>query len=202
MKMRAENATMPDVIGRAAPGGDPDRERLFYALWPAPQTAMALHTLACRQAAGTGGLVTRMDSIHLTVAFLGDVPVDRIDALRTPPPDIASPAFDMDLDRIGHWVRNGIVWAGPSVVPEALAGLHGRLSAWVASQGIPLDTRPFRPHVTLLRKAARGELDEPRTPIAWRVTDYVLVRSGRRSDGSRYETIARFPLNPGPGSPS
>jgi RNA 2',3'-cyclic 3'-phosphodiesterase len=200
--MSARNGIPPESAGDTARRGDVDRERLFFALWPAPQTAMALHALACGQAAGTGGRVTRMASIHLTVAFLGDVPVDRIDALRTPPAGIAPTAFVMDLDRIGHWVRNGIVWAGPSVVPEALDGLHGRLSAWVASLGIPLDTRPFRPHVTLLRKAARGELDEPRTPIAWPVTEYVLVRSGRRSDGSRYETIARFPLNPGPGTPS
>jgi 2'-5' RNA ligase len=203
--MSADNGTTLELVGDAALRGDADRERLFFALWPAPQTAMALHALACRQAAGTGGRVTRADSIHLTVAFLGDVPVDRIDALRTPPPDIAPSAFAMNLDRIGHWVRNGIVWAGPSVVPEALEALHGRLSAWIASQGIALDTRPFRPHVTLLRKAARGELDEFRAPVPWQVTEYTLVRSARRADGSRYETIARFPLhplNPGDGSPS
>lgn len=203
--MSAENGTALELVGRAALDGDADRERLFFALWPARQTAMALHALACRQAVGTGGRVTRMDSIHLTVAFLGDVPVGRIEALRSPPSDLAAPTFTMVLDQVGHWVRNGIVWAGPSQVPEALSALHARLSDWVVSQGIALDTRPFRPHVTLLRKAARGELAEFRAPIEWPVTEYVLVRSGRRADGSRYETIARFPLkplNPGDENPS
>jgi RNA 2',3'-cyclic 3'-phosphodiesterase len=203
--MSAENGTALELVGRAALDGDADRERLFFALWPARQTAMALHALACRQAVGTSGRVTRMDSIHLTVAFLGDVPVGRIEALRSPPSDLAAPAFTMALDQVGHWVRNGIVWAGPSQVPEALSALHTGLSDWVASQGLALDTRPFRPHVTLLRKAARGELAEFRAPIEWPVTEYVLVRSGRRPDGSRYETIARFPLkplNPGDANPS
>ncbi len=194
--MSAESGTALEQVGRAASHGAADRERLFFALWPAPRTAMALHALACRQAVGTGGRVTRKDSIHLTVAFLGDVPVGRIEALLSPPPGLAAPAFTMAIDQVGHWVRNGIVWAGPSAVPAALSALHARLSDWVASQGIALDTRPFRPHVTLLRKAPRGELAEFRAPIDWQVTEYVLVRSGPRAEGSRYETIGRFPLGP------
>lgn len=203
--MSSENGTTLELVGRAALHGDAERERLFFALWPTRTTAMALHALACRQAVRTGGRVTRMDSIHLTVAFLGDVPVGCVDALRAPPPELAAPAFTMALDQVGHWVRNGIVWAGPSELPEALSALNTRLSDWVASLGIALDPRPFRPHVTLLRKAARGALAEFRAPIEWHVTEYALVRSGRRVDGSRYETIARFPLtplNPGDANPS
>jgi RNA 2',3'-cyclic 3'-phosphodiesterase len=203
--MSAENGRTLELVGRVALHGDAERERLFFALWPTRKTAMALHALACRQAVRAGGRVTRMDSIHLTVAFLGDVPVGRIDALRAPPADLAAPGFAMVLDQVGHWVRNGIVWAGPSEVPPALSALHTRLSDWVVSLGITLDTRPFRPHVTLLRKAARGELAEFRKPVEWQVNEYALVRSGRRADGSRYETIARFPLkplNPGDANPS
>lgn len=200
--MSAEDGTTLDAIGRAAARAGTARERLFYALWPSRDTAMALHSLACRQAASTGGRVTRMDSIHLTVAFLGDVPIDRVDVFRAVPPEIAVPPFAMQLDRVGHWVRNGIVWAAPSMVPDALADLQARLTAWVRGQGIVPDARPFRPHVTLLRKAARGELTPASAPVEWRAEAFVLVRSGRLPDGSRYETIGRFPLNPGVGNPS
>lgn len=193
---------MLDLVRRAASHAEAAAERLFFAIWPSRETAMALHALACRQATSTGGRVTRLDSIHLTIAFLGEVPADRIEIFRSLPPEIVAPAFSMRLDRVGHWVRNGIVWAAPSVVPDALSVLQARLAAWVTSQGIVLDARPFRPHVTLLRKAARGELTAPEVPIAWTAGEFVLVRSGRHAEGSRYETIARFPLNPGDGNPS
>jgi len=191
-----------DLVRRAASHAETTTERLFFAIWPSRETAMALHALACRQATSTGRRVTRPDSIHITIAFLGDVPASRIEVFRSPPPEITAPAFWMRVDRVGHWVRNGIVWAAPSVVPDALAALQARLAEWVTSQGIALDSRPFRPHVTLLRKAARGALAEPEAPIAWTAGEFVLVRSCRRADGARYETIARFPLNPADGNPS
>lgn len=191
-----------DLVRRAASQAEATAARLFFAIWPSREAVMALHALACRQATSTGGRVTWPDSIHLTIAFLGDVPASRIEVFRSLPPEITARAFSMRVDRVGHWVRNGIVWAGPSAVPDALAALQARLAAWLASQGIALDARPFRPHVTLLRKAARGDLTEPEAPIAWTAGEFVLVRSCPRADGSRYETIARFPLNPVDGNPS
>lgn len=191
-----------DVLRGVASHSEATAGRLFFALWPPHETAMALHALGCRQATSTGGRVTRIESIHLTIAFLGDVAASRIEVFRSLPPEIVAPAFSMHVDQVGHWVRNGIVWAAPTAVPDALASLQARLAAWVTVQGIVLDTRPFRPHVTLLRKAARGELTEPEAPIRWTATDFVLVRSGHRADGSGYETIARFPLNPSSGNPS
>lgn len=171
------------------------RERLFFGLWPDAGTAAALHAVARGQIAFTGGRITRADSIHLTLVFVGDVPITLVEALRTPPAEIAGLAFELRVDHVGHWVRNGIAWAAPSTVPDAMTGLQSRLAAWVSAQGVTLDTRPFRPHVTLLRKAPRTLPVTPVEPIPWPVTEYVLVRSRLASDGSRYEIIGRFPLN-------
>jgi 2'-5' RNA ligase len=57
-----------------------------------------------------------------------------------------------------------------------------------------MDTRPFNPHVTLVRKAECAPLPDSTPIIDWQVEDFVLVRSTLAPDGSRYETIGRWPL--------
>jgi 2'-5' RNA ligase len=175
---------------------------MFFALWPPPDAAAALHAIARTQSRQSAGFVTRPDCIHLTLVFLGDVPAARVEALRAPPPAIAGPPFDLCLDRFGHWVRNGIAWTAPSIVPDALTALQSRLADWASAQGVPVDTRPFRPHVTLLRRAARFVPEDPVQPMAWRVREYALVRSHNGQNGARYETIGRYPLNHAAVAPS
>ena len=194
--------TLTGSDGRGVLDSGAGIERLFFGLWPDAGAAGALHALARSQVERTGGRITAADSIHLTLVFIGHVPAAHVDALRAPAQGVAGPPFEFRLDRIGHWVRNGIAWAAPSVVPSAMAGLQFRLSAWVSAQGVTIDTRSFRPHVTLLRKAARSVSLDPIEPITWHVREYVLVRSRFAPDGSRYEIIGRFPLNRDAGTSS
>jgi RNA 2',3'-cyclic 3'-phosphodiesterase len=144
--------------------------------------------------AAVGGRVTRVDSVHLTLAFLGDVADTRVTELLSPPPAIATERFVLEIDRIGVWHRNGIGWVAPSVTPESLAELQGRLSDWLESIGLPLEQRAFKAHLTLLRKAT-GKVDTvPIESIRWPVDEYALIESIAGESGTRYETRGRFPL--------
>ena len=141
-----------------------------------------------------GGRHTREDSIHLTLAFVGDVDSARLAELLAPPATLIVTRFKLTLDRWGCWPRNGIAWMAPSSVPDPLRELTAGMDAWLRYAGFELDVRPFSPHVTLVRKAKCAPLPNLIPRIEWQVEDFVLVRSALEPDGSRYETIGRWRL--------
>lgn len=168
--------------------------RVFFALWPSQSIAreLALHGKALT--VETGGRCMRPETVHLTLAFLGDIPQDRIPDLLALPPAVTGTPFGLDIDRLGVWSRNGIGWAAPSEPPQPLLGLQEALSRWLRPNGFAPDRRAFRPHITLVRNAT-GDWPLARIPaVEWDVTDFVLVRSDRDAQGARYDVLARFPL--------
>ena len=60
---------------------------------------------------------------------------------------------------------------------------------------MPLETRAFQAHVTLIRKAREPRELPPLPAIEWPVGEFVLVRSALSREGSSYETIERFALD-------
>lgn len=134
----------------------------------------------------------RIDTLHLTMAFLGQTPDSQIPFLadiglacaRTAAP------FDLALDHLGYWARKHLVWAGPRVVPEALSQLAEALAGRL---GDALDDRRFNPHVTLVRRAG-GVAELPAPTLSWRVDALCLVRSVSAPSGVRYDTIGRWAL--------
>jgi 2'-5' RNA ligase len=101
--------------------------------------------------------------------------------------------FSLVLDRLGAFRRAGVAWAGASTVDPALLQLQGRLAVALDEREFTLEARPFNPHVTLVRKVERPLRDETVEPVAWRVTDFTLMRSDLRT--GRYETVERWPLD-------
>ena len=140
------------------------------------------------------------DTLHLTLAFLGDVPPDRLDALRTIGDGVRAPATEITLDRLGYWPHNRIVWAGASKTSEALAQLVQRLGEALGAAGFRTERRPFAPHVTLLRNVESWRdgtgLDGMPTlaPLTWRVDRFVLACSQTAGNGAAYRPLAEWPL--------
>ena len=170
-------------------------QRVFYALWPDAEVRSALAQTSRRMHGVLQGRRTRDDSIHLTLAFLGEVNVDRLPVLLAPPQDLFPAAFTLALDEWGCWSRNGIGWAGPSHTPAGLRDLVANLQAWLRVAGFDLERRAFLPHVTLIRKAQCATLPALGPQVSWPVGECVLVRSTRARTGSCYEVIGRWPLS-------
>lgn len=137
----------------------------------------------------------RRDSLHLTLAFLGEQPVGRIDELRSLADGVCGEPFELMLSRAGSYQRNRVVWGGPETTPMQLSVLVERLGAALRSRRFPVESRPFSAHVTLVRNArqAPSALIDP--PLRWRVDHFALMRSRLGSDGARYEEVGRWPLN-------
>ncbi|MCA1978169.1 MAG: RNA 2',3'-cyclic phosphodiesterase [Thiobacillus sp.] len=168
-------------------------QRLFFALWPDAATRAALNRTGKWLHQHWGGRRMRADTLHLTLAFLGAIPVEVRDALIPRIDTIRAEPFELLLDQPGYWQHNRIGWLGCAAPPVSLAELVGRLHAALHESGTAFDTRPFVPHVTLLRNSPGGSAP-PCTPVRWKVDDFVLVASSTGADGARYEVIRRWPL--------
>src|SRR5204862_4306072 len=88
--------------------------RLFFALWPPPDAARALGEWAREVQARSGGRATRDETIHLTLAFLGDGDVSKASAAGRA---VKAQAFEFPLEQARYWPHNHVVWIGPRETP-------------------------------------------------------------------------------------
>jgi 2'-5' RNA ligase len=177
--------TSPATAARPADGGE-DPLRLFVALWPQPALAQALHGWA---AEGAGARALPAQRLHLTLHFLGSVARARLpalrDALRVP-----SRAFVLEFADCQRWSRRLLV-ALPHAVPEELRELHASLGQALRGLELPVEGRPFRPHVTLSRHESPGLPPRRTTPLRWPVSGHVLVQS-QPASGQVYTVLQHY----------
>jgi 2'-5' RNA ligase len=119
----------------------------------------ALMQLALQVHRQTDGKLTRADSVHMTLLFLGDTPVERLHMLEELAATVAFEAFTLDIAKVGCWKHNQIAWVAPPTTPPPLARLVEQLGRGAAAREFPVETRPFAPHLTLIRKARCAGLD-------------------------------------------
>lgn len=174
---------------------NPVRLRVFFALWPDHALQNALYQLGSSLQPSCMGLPIRAEMIHLTLAFLGALPVDRLEALYATAAQVHSPAFDLTIDQLGYWHHPQILWAGSQQSPTDLTNLADRLHAALNEAGFAFDnSRPFSPHFSLLRKASCKTLIQIPMPLDMRVSEFVLVLSETTERGASYRVMRRWPL--------
>ena len=145
------------------------------------------------------------DRWHLTLLFLGTVPADRVPGLfeAAGPAVAAAPPMTLQLaggGRFGSRHRPQVAWAGLDGDVAPLVDMAGRLAEAARSLRLPVEDRPFRPHLTLGRwrpgRPADGDLPERlagyRGP-EWPVTEVRLLES-RLGPEPTYETLASWPV--------
>ncbi|MDB5811005.1 MAG: 2-5 ligase [Betaproteobacteria bacterium] len=167
--------------------------RLFFALWPDESVRDSLYAVARAAHQSSGGRLMRRDNLHQTLVFIGNVAAERRTEIETAATAIDAKSFKLDFGTTGYWKHNRIIWAAPLATPDALTNLVAALEAGLAQAGIDFDSRPYSPHVTLVRDArVRGSL--PAMQFNWPLHDFVLVESGHDSGGVAYRVVARWPL--------
>jgi 2'-5' RNA ligase len=154
----------------------------------------ALAAMAHEAQALCGGRAAAPANIHLTLFFVGDVERERSAALEEAAGEARGASFELAIDRVGYWRHNRIVWAGTSACPAALIELESSLRAVLARLGLRGEERPYAPHITLVRDAARKPAPAVFAPLAWPVSEFVLVESVPRAGGVSYEPRARWRL--------
>ncbi|MDR9889417.1 RNA 2',3'-cyclic phosphodiesterase [Pseudenterobacter timonensis] len=173
----------------------PESKRLFFALEiPSPLQRKIIRWRADNFAPDAGRPIAAA-SLHLTLAFLGEVSAEKARALAELAGRIRQPGFTLTLDDAGHWPRSRVVWLGPRQPPRGLLQLANLLRAQAARSGCYQSPQPFHPHVTLLRHASHAvALPPPGFSWSLPVTEFTLFESVFERGRTRYIPLQRWPL--------
>lgn len=170
-----------------APPRDP--ARLFIALWPDEGVRSQLLAWQRTVRWPRGARQAAPPGLHVTLHFIGEVPRSRLPELTSGLAVAPVPPFELVLDEFSVW-HHGIAVMQPSApAPEALALLHARLGDALRALELPVESRPFRPHVTFARHGQGATLTgRPPPPVRWACGGgHVLAESA-----GGYHVLTRF----------
>ena len=201
-----DRPSSPEPAPASGPGEAGERakktstERLFFALWPDDELRHTIRRHCKPLLRHAGGRPMATENLHITLAFLGNTTAERRACVERTADAIHLPPFELCIDHAAHWPRPRVLWIGPSEQPQALLDLAGALHAGATACGMKLDSRPYRAHLTLMRKVSRPPAQMAIRPFAWPVDRFVLVRSRTLPEGVRYEVVREWPLDGGESS--
>ena len=175
---------------RAASAEATGSARLFIALWPDPCVRDAIAAWSERWQWNAVARRVRTERLHLTLHFLGNVPRERLPDLRRALETSFAP-FSLVLDRSAIW-PGGVAVLEPGDVPRPLRQLHTALADALQRVALAPETRAFRPHVTLARRAGPALPPAAGQRLRWPVKDYTLVES-RSQPAAGYVVIQAYP---------
>lgn len=185
--------------------------RLFIAADLSPDAVNIVRR--CQEELGKGMRPVRIrwvrtDQLHLTLKFLGNVPIDAVGELEdalAQATESHSP-IQLALDKFGAFPgfeRLRVLWIGLNGEIDALKRLQRDIENSMAPFAEKKEDREFEPHLTIARwKDARPResrlLQElvnslpplPKSP--WQLHEIRLVKSELRPEGSEYTTVNKF----------
>ena len=143
---------------------------------------------------------------HLTLKFLGDVDEDKVDKIKACLTNVHFTKFTAKISSLGIFPDEKmirVVWVGLEP-KDTIIGLQQEIESNL-SDLFPKDTR-FHPHLTLARvKSIKDKKDFIEKlnkltikEIDFSVNSFKLIKSTLTPEGSVYEDIAEFALNPQP----
>ena len=177
--------------------------RLFVAI-PMPEPCAA--ALASVSAALPFGRLIDEESLHLTLAFLGETDRLQAEEVHMALESIHAAPFELQPKGLGTFSGRSpeIVWAGVAD-PAPVVRLAAKVRSVLHGAGVQLDHRRFNPHITLARVTRPGPEGEAKlarflskwdsfpAPVA-RIDRFALYRSHLRPEGSLYEILAEYDL--------
>lgn len=136
-------------------------------------------------------------NLHLTLAFLGATPGERLVCLQEALQALTVPSLTLKLDCLGYWPRPRILWLGTSRTPPALTALVVDLEQRLKGCGFSLERRPFRPHITLARRFSGPVpvVQPPHEFLSWHIDKVTLVESLNKADGVHYQVLGHWPVD-------
>jgi 2'-5' RNA ligase len=148
----------------------------------------------------------RSEGIHLTLKFLGDTPLSKLDEIKTALARAAAEvgSFTFTVGGVGCFPnlrRPRVAYVGLQEPTGKLARLRDAVEAHVAPLGFPTERRRFSPHLTLgrvQRRASKSEIVEIGQVVAasemgtldeMAVTVVSHIKSDLRPSGAVYTTL-------------
>jgi 2'-5' RNA ligase len=143
-------------------------------------------------------------NIHLTLKFLGDVPVQQIGAVTDGVTRACEPVQPLTIRIQGTGFFPGpkhpkVIWVGCQYT-EALTRLHSGIDQNLAELGFEKETRRFSPHLTIARVKFVEKLDSLIQSVEhavfdggeFRANEVVVMKSQLHPAGSIYIPLAKI----------
>lgn len=182
--------------------------RLFVAI-PLPDSLRAdIGRLLGRfRREGVAGGLVRVENLHLSLLFLGDVSAATVPLLDQQLSNAAAAVsrFEITLGELGLFGSSRsprVVWLGTSE-PDSLVRLAALVRESAQLCGVTFDDRPFKSHITLarIRHARQGAtmrraMETVRIPeLGFLPVDrFHLIRSQLTNDGPVHVSLSEFRL--------
>jgi 2'-5' RNA ligase len=188
--------------------------RLFVAAYPPDSAVADLADFVSRlrvgraAAAGVNTRLAKPETYHLTLAFVGDVPDERLPDVETAVGQAVSrvqpPTPEVALAGGGRFGRGAftLMWVGVTGDLDPMRALHKGLRRELKRARLPYDDRPWKPHLTLARpgdRVPRADVDADRTELnayegpRWPVRELQLMRS-HLGPNPTYDRLTNWPL--------
>jgi 2'-5' RNA ligase len=182
--------------------------RLFVALDLPPATVRLLEELQRSLRPLARIRWSPAGNLHITTKFIGEWPEARLDELKTALAGIPPRGrIAIRVGGLGFFPNPRaprVFWCGIEEDACGLAELAAATDRATAALGVPAETRPFSPHLTLARIKERLDLGPLHRAIAglqsldfgaFDADSFFLYHSQLRPAGSVYTKLAEFPLS-------
>lgn len=169
-------------------------ERLFFALWPTEAERERLGSLAERLALLEPARRVAPQEYHVTVAFVGEVMASRVQALRRLGAVLGGGPCALHFDAYEYWPKPQVIVAVARQIPPALEAMWRELHTHLAAQGLALDPKRLRPHVTLIRGVRAAPVLAQMPGCDWAGRALCLVRSARGQGPCAYTVVDEWSL--------
>ncbi len=179
--------------------------RLFSALPLAPECVDRLTRFRLRSSVPGDGLRwSTPEQWHLTLCFFGEVGEDQSRCLEASFQRLHAAAPTLTLANLDLFGTKGILIAAVEPTP-LLLNLSARVTACGESCGIALESRPFRPHISLarskgrtgdatLKNLSRTGLPSLGPELRWTPMECHLLESFLSPQGAEYTVRSRVVL--------
>lgn len=134
------------------------------------------------------------NTYHLTLAFLGEVDEREVSAAIAAIDAACENAAPVPLgsDGLGKFGRanDATLWMGIAPAP-ALMSLSARAREELAARDVPFDAKPFKPHITLARRARipKAALPALAFPCEDEASTVTLFKSTLSKEGAAYKPL-------------
>lgn len=151
---------------------------------------------------------SRVENIHLTLKFFGNVAIDRIPSISAAASRVVKEfsTFSIVVGNTGVFPRPSrpqVLWIGVSDPIGRLSALQERLENECAAEGFPKENRAYSPHLTIARlrkpegarRLADTHLQMQFNPTEVELNELIVFRSELSPKGSRYTAISKHQLS-------
>lgn len=173
--------------------------RLFIAIGFSEKNRTALYeTVQKLRSRAVLGNTTKKENLHLTLAFIGEVPNSVYKKTCAVMDVMRSEAFELTFDRFGSFSQQdgALYWLGAQKNP-ALLSLQNELVQALKKNLVPVDEKAFKPHITLGRRMVMEEgfseaaFEREIVPVRQRVNSISLMKSERVNGRLVYTEVYR-----------